>query len=110
MPYDPRLYPVDWPEIARRCKQRAGYRCRQCGAGRGQLYLDRFGVVRHTVITVAHLDHDPWNPRARLRVLCARCHLRYDGADQRRRRVMMQIARGQLVLFPALFPRRVLRL
>ena len=29
-------------------------------------------------LTVAHLDHDPGNPNARLAVLCSVCHRQYD--------------------------------
>lgn len=29
-------YPPDWPEIARRVKERAGWRCEHCGAKHGQ--------------------------------------------------------------------------
>lgn len=30
------------------------------------------------VLTVSHTNHDPWNPDAELRALCAPCHCRYD--------------------------------
>ena len=36
------------------------------------------------VLTVAHLDHDPANPEARLAALCSVCHLRHDGAHHSR--------------------------
>ena len=29
-------------------------------------------------LTVSHTNHDPWNPDAELRALCAPCHCRYD--------------------------------
>lgn len=57
-------------------------------------YYDRFPPdheVRwiRTVLTVAHLDHDPQNnDPANLKALCQRCHLRWDRehhAESRRR-------------------------
>lgn len=30
------------------------------------------------ILTVAHLDHDPENPAARLKALCPKCHNRHD--------------------------------
>lgn len=98
MPMDPRLYPPDWPEIAERLKQAADYTCQTCGAQRGQQVANRHGQLVPVQIGVAHLDHDPWNKHARLQVLCRTCHIRYDAAQARRKRVMMAIARGQLVL------------
>lgn len=61
-----KLYPADWPDIARRVKDEAGWHCSACGAP---------PFLSH-ILTVHHLDGDPtnnddWN----LHALCQRCHL-----------------------------------
>ena len=61
-------YPTDWPEIARSCKARAGWRCERCGHPHEP-------ASGHT-LTVHHLDWDKgncedWN----LAALCQRCCL-----------------------------------
>ena len=78
MPMNRSIYPKDWDEIAHALKQRAGWRCEHC-TRRCQRAGDPFTDGRH-VLTVAHLDHDPSNPYARLMVLCIPCHLTYDRA------------------------------
>ena len=103
MPMQRNLYPKDWSQIAWQLKEAANWTCAQCGVQRGQEVCNRHGALVPVIMTVAHLDHDPWNPDARLAVLCAPCHLRYDAADAKRKRVMMCVARGQLML-PGLLP------
>lgn len=98
MPMRLDLYPANWPAVALRLKEAANWTCAQCGAQRGQQVANRWGELVDVQIGVAHLDHDPWNPSARLRVLCRQCHIRYDARDGKRKRVQMAIARGQLVL------------
>lgn len=98
MPMRPELYPRDWPAIALARKQAANWTCEQCGAVHGQRVLNRRGELVDVQIGVAHVNHDTWNPRAELRVLCRRCHVLYDARDGKRKRVQMAIARGQLVL------------
>ncbi|HLG78054.1 MAG TPA: hypothetical protein VKX46_16685 [Ktedonobacteraceae bacterium] len=99
MPMQRALYPRNWREIAAQLKHAADYRCQHCGAQHGEEATNRLGQPMRVVVTVAHLDHDVWNPQARLRVLCSRCHLRYDARQRRRKRRMMQVARGQLVFW-----------
>lgn len=62
-------YPDDWPEIAGRVKEQAGWKCIRCGHvhDRGSGY----------VLTVHHLDLNPancewWN----IPPLCQKCHLK----------------------------------
>jgi hypothetical protein len=98
MPMQTDLYPEDWKQIAEAAKEAANWTCEKCGAQRGELRANRHGVEKATVITVAHLDHDPWRSKPRLAVLCAPCHLRYDASQRCRQRRMMRIARGQQVL------------
>lgn len=50
-------------------------------------------------LTVAHLDHDPENPNARLAALCAPCHCRYDAPMKAAKRRAKQVKKsGQLSL------------
>lgn len=61
-------YPPDWPEIARKVKEEAGWKCVRCGHPNER--------VSGHVLTVHHLDMNPancawWNIPA----LCQRCHL-----------------------------------
>jgi hypothetical protein len=57
-------YPANWKDLATACKQRAGWRCEECGA------TEHLGA--------AHVHHDPENPNPELRCLCWPCHRRYD--------------------------------
>jgi len=66
-------YPADWARIARAEKERAGWRCAHCSRS-CQRPGEGYRGGRY-VLTVAHLDHDPENPDARLLALCAPCHL-----------------------------------
>jgi 5-methylcytosine-specific restriction endonuclease McrA len=102
MPMNRSLYPKDWPEIAARMKQEAGYKCQECGAEAGSVvcfhrtdkkrfvgiedeaelywhgeeYEDEAVLIQ---LGVAHLDQNPANnDPSNLRVLCRGCHLRYD--------------------------------
>lgn len=96
MPMQYALYPPDWREVAAKMKLAANFCCQRCGARHGEQTTNRYGQPVAVQIGVAHLDHDVWNPRARLAVLCRQCHIRYDARQRRRKRRMMQIARGQL--------------
>lgn len=64
----PNTYPPDWPDIAQRVKDTAGWKCVRCGHAHD--------VESGYVLTVHHLDGDKancewWN----LAALCQRCHL-----------------------------------
>lgn len=65
-------YPANWPELARRVKEDAGWRCENCGAEHGP---------PPNVLTVAHLDNDKGNCELwNLAALCQRCHLSFQGS------------------------------
>jgi hypothetical protein len=101
MPMQKSLYPKDWNSTAVNLKAAAGWRCQRCKKRHGDPTYNRFGRPCRVVLTVAHLDHDPRNPNARLAVLCARCHLQYDRSrpERGRKARKMAMARGQLTLF-----------
>jgi 5-methylcytosine-specific restriction endonuclease McrA len=69
-------YPRDWPDISRAIRERAGWRCENCGAANGEPHPITGSRV---VLTVGHLDHTPEHCQPEnLRAWCQRCHLRYD--------------------------------
>jgi len=101
MPMDFKLYPIEWKATALQIKTSANWTCQGCDRpcrlpnesvlelfqritehhpqwaddlinAQGESKFGRF------TLTVAHLDHDPWNPNARLMALCTPCHCRYD--------------------------------
>lgn len=108
MPWQEERYPDNWDELAKTCKDKANWRCEQCGVADGE---ERVGIKRgrhyNVRLTAAHLDHDPENPSPRLMALCEVCHLRYDapehGKNARRtiyrKRYERALAEGQLLLF-----------
>jgi hypothetical protein len=51
-------YPVNWPAISRRIRERDGQRCRWCGAGE---YLFDLVSGKPILLTTMHLDGDPMN-------------------------------------------------
>lgn len=80
MPINPKLkhlYPENWREISRTIRfERANGRCESCGAEHLKPHPHN---GKKTVLTVAHLDHNPANnSEDNLKCLCARCHLQYD--------------------------------
>ena len=82
-----RLYPTNWEDLARACKERAGWRCEHCGVEHGTSAVsERTGVVYTIYLAAAHVDHDPWNPQPRLLALCPSCHARYDYSWHERER------------------------
>ncbi len=93
MPMRRELYPEDWEAPALEVKEAAGWKCQACG-----MQCRRAGVPlgsrgHRETLPVAHLDHDPENLNARLRALCAPCHLRYDAAARRIRNAKRKEAR-----------------
>ena len=88
MPMNRSLYPSDWKTIAYQVKEKADWKCENCG-----MQCRRPGEPLDThkrTLTVAHLNHDPMDCRPEnLKALCSGCHLRYDAkhhAETRRRR------------------------
>jgi hypothetical protein len=94
------LYPDNWEELARDCKERAGWQCEHCRVAHGAYIIDEdTGAVTKAVLCAAHLDHDPWNPHPRLAALCRSCHGRYDYSwEQRQRWLELEVLRHHLVV------------
>lgn len=69
-------YPPDWDKISLRIRTERGNKCEQCLAEYRK--PNPFNGLP-TILTVAHLDHDPSNcAEDNLKCLCTVCHLRYD--------------------------------
>lgn len=79
-------YPLDWPAISLKIRERAEWRCEcegECRSGHLTRCMraqgGRLTSGARVVLTVAHLDHAPENcDPANLRAMCQRCHLTYD--------------------------------
>lgn len=81
-------YPVDWPAISLRIKERAGWRCEcvgECGRGTHEGRCPNvhrqsaYGTSSLVILTTAHLDHTPEHcDDANLKAMCNGCHLHYD--------------------------------
>lgn len=112
MPMQRHRYPKNWEEIAFKVKDSAGWHCQWCdrpcrkpNESLGDL-VDRlekpwasdFDKPGRFTLTVAHLDHDPENPNARLVALCSVCHCRYDLKQIGRKRRIKAEQLGQLKL------------
>jgi len=98
MPVDWRNYPDDWKKTALAVKDAAGWKCQKCGK-QCRKPGEPFDTHRNT-LTVAHLNHDPGNPDARLMAMCAPCHIRYDAQSKaERRREKTRAADPQMELF-----------
>ena len=97
------LYPPNWREIRRYRLDRAGNRCEKCGRANYSIYVDRQGVVRRVVLTIAHVDHKPANNSDdNLAVWCQKCHNGHDArhrAENRRLRRSLAEQQGQGGLF-----------
>src|SRR5215471_878876 len=93
MPMNYSRYPATWPEISREVKDRASWRCEDCGIKHGSLRQNRFGQPYYVFMTCAHLgtpypDGTPCDKSntmdcrpENLACLCVSCHLLYDLAD-----------------------------
>jgi 5-methylcytosine-specific restriction endonuclease McrA len=65
-------YPADWPDIAKRIKDAAGWKCQRCD--------HPHDIESGHVLTVHHLDGDKSNCASwNLAALCQRCHLSVQG-------------------------------
>jgi hypothetical protein len=88
-------------------KKRAKYTCAHCLVRQGAWRVGKSGKPYKVVVSAAHVNHDPRNPRAKLIVLCQSCHKRYDarvhGEKSRRtyhrKQREAQMQAGQLELF-----------
>ena len=68
-------YAKNFKRRARAEKERAGWRCTECGAVHGSERYSRW-VERDVKVWLQahHPDGDPWNEAAVLVIVCPRCH------------------------------------
>lgn len=80
---DKSRYPLNWSQISGAIRERAGHRCEGSPAYpdcRAENRKPHPVTGSEVILTVAHLDHNPWNcDESNLRAWCQRCHLTYDG-------------------------------
>ena len=77
MPMNLKLYPENWHEIACSVKEKADWKCEQCGK-QCRSPGEPFDTHKRT-LTVSHKNHTPMDcSPENLTALCAPCHLRYD--------------------------------
>lgn len=92
-------YPPNWPQLATLCKERADYRCENCGIEQYAIAESRKGTWYIIYLHAAHVHHDPPNRQPELRCLCISCHARYDYAwRQREKRVELEQLKHRLLL------------
>lgn len=105
-------YPINWNEIAQGNKQAANWNCQFCGRqcrlpGESlEAFITRTnydgpavkGHPRRWILTTAHLDHDPGNPKARLAALCVPCHRAYDNRHMGTIKRLKRERYGQMTL------------
>lgn len=86
------LYPPNWNELARACKEDAGWRCASCKIRHGSRRTSQRTGRRYVVyLHAAHVSlDDTRNPCPELRCLCPTCHGRYD--------VRLRIREGRISL------------
>lgn len=113
-------YPDNWGKISQGKKQAANWRCEACGkvcrwpkesleAFIGRSQYDAATVRQHPrrwILTTAHLDHDPENPKARLAALCVSCHRAYDNRHMATIRRRKREHHGQMTLADIAVPLR----
>ncbi len=72
-------YPKNWEQLARKCKERAGWTCEFCHVKQGRKRKSkRTGQWYHVHLHAAHANHDIGNPTPVLLCLCPTCHARMD--------------------------------
>ncbi len=72
-------YPKNWEQLARQCKERAGWTCEFCHITQGKRRTSKRTGKRYVVfLHAAHANHDIGNPNPVLLCLCPTCHARMD--------------------------------
>ncbi len=82
------FYPANWPELARACKERAGWACEHCGVKQHEIVTSRKGTPYFIYLHAAHKNHDHDNPDPELLCLCISCHSRYDYRHKQREAIL----------------------
>lgn len=73
------LYPVNWPALARACKERAGWICEHCGVAQFTIQQSKRGNPYIVYLAAAHsLTSSKGDPEPELLCLCPSCHGKLD--------------------------------
>jgi hypothetical protein len=73
------LYPPEWKQLSRACRERADFRCQICGIRQGMERISKRGNPYKVTLQACHKDHaQRSNPEAELLCLCAICHWWFD--------------------------------
>ena len=71
-------YPAAWRQLARACKERAGWCCQRCQVAHGTVRVSPWtGRPWPVYLQAAHIRHDPENEAPDLIAVCPTCHWRY---------------------------------
>ncbi len=71
-------YPREWPQLSRKCKERANWICQKCGVEHGAMRISRWTLREYTVyMQAAHVRHNPQCKRPELACVCPTCHWHY---------------------------------
>jgi hypothetical protein len=86
-----KLYPPAWEDLARACKERAGWECEHCGAKQHEIRTSKKGNPYFVYLHAAHKRDDKAELTPDLMCLCISCHARYDyERKQREARVRLE--------------------
>lgn len=77
-------YPDSWEQLSRACKERAGWKCEECGIRQHEIVTSKRGTPYFIYLHAAHVNHDPGNPEPELKCLCISCHGRLDWQQRQR--------------------------
>jgi hypothetical protein len=98
------LYAPNHRERRRQALAATDDHCSQCGALLGQVKLSRRKRLWHDVGQLHHPDGNPEDPRARVEILCASCHMRaHRSVDAQTGKVAPRKRGYEIIRLPFLF-------
>ncbi len=71
-------YPLNWEQLAQACKERANWRCEECGIEQFAIAIYKRGTPYFIYLHSANINHDKGNPEPELKALCISCHAKLD--------------------------------
>lgn len=82
---DKDAYHPNFPARALARKKKVKYTCEKCGVKQGDVLINARGEPYKARVAAAHVNHDPHKARAKLIILCDRCHLYHDKDEHGRK-------------------------
>ncbi len=85
-----REYPPNWEELARACKEAAGWRCQRCRVKQGKKRISKAGKPYKVRLAACHANpfDEKSNPNPVLLCMCEKCHAWYDAPYKAMRRLI----------------------